>query len=205
MSAYFWDRTLACRAVGARLAPHAESTMPRLALLIRKAGPTDLDALVETRAALFRELGGGAEGARLDVFRAACREALARGIGAGAAVAWLATTPAGHMHGAAVLLVFPRLPAPLDTRAREGYLLNVYVAPEHRRQGVATSLVDAALAEARALGLARVRLHATDDGRSVYAGRGFHARGDEMELVLPPDESGRAAPATASPFEPEEP
>jgi hypothetical protein len=39
-------------------------------------------------------------------------------------------------------------------------------------------------ATARALGLARIRLHATAEGEPVYAAAGFRPRTDEMELRL---------------------
>jgi ribosomal protein S18 acetylase RimI-like enzyme len=81
-----------------------------------------------------------------------------------------------------VLLLFPRLPTPALPPTREGYLLNVYTRPAWRGRGVASALVDAAVADARALGLARIRLHATAEGQPVYAAAGFRPRTDEMEL-----------------------
>jgi GNAT superfamily N-acetyltransferase len=60
----------------------------------------------------------------------------------------------------------------------------VYVAPESRRHGVAPALVVAAIDAGRRRGLARIRLHATPEGRSVYERLGFTRRDDEMELVL---------------------
>jgi GNAT superfamily N-acetyltransferase len=150
---------------------------------IRRAGPADVDAIVDTRVALFRELGSGLDAARETEFRRACAASLERGFRERHAHVWLAIVR-GTVRGAAILLVYPRIPGPANLGAEEGYLLNVYVAPECRRRGAATALVAAAVREARERGLARVRLHTTAPGRPVYASLGFEPRDNEMELVL---------------------
>ncbi len=153
-------------------------------LRVRSAGLADLEALIDTRVALFRELGQGPTEAALPEFRDRCRESMSEVLRDGRGFAWLAVTDADAPRGAAFLLEYPRLPSPGNLRACEGYALNVYVAPDFRRRGVALALMTAALDEARRRGLARVRLHATPEGSPVYARLGFTPRGDEMELVL---------------------
>jgi len=152
---------------------------------VREAGPADIEALVESRIALFDELGEGAtQAAERAEFRSACGERMAELLRDGRGAAWIATGDSGRVVGAVVLLEFPRLPSPRLLRAREGYVLNVWVDPGARRRGLATALVTAAVAEARRRGHARVRLHSTAAGRDVYARLGFKGRADEMELVL---------------------
>ena len=152
---------------------------------VRAADVRDLDALVTTRIALFDELGQAPAGVEeREAFRVACRVRLAELLRDGRARAWVAEAPDGGLLGAAILLEYPRLPSPRNLKACEGYVLNVFVVPAARRQGLASRLVDAAIAAARALGLARIRLHATAAGRGVYARLGFRGRDDEMELVL---------------------
>lgn len=85
---------------------------------------------------------------------------------------WLAWAPEGAV-GCASLAWFPRLPYPGHAAGLEAYLLNVYVQPAWRRQGVAGRLVDTALAAARERGVAKVWLHASAAGRSLYLARGF--------------------------------
>ena|SRR5206468_214504 len=163
--------------------------MPPDVSRIRRARPADLEALVTTRVALFRELGHGPSDATLLAFQTACRPPMVEVLRDGRGAAWLATgddgaVRDGAVRGAAILLDYLRLPSPANLATREGYLLNVWVAPEWRRQGVASALVEAAIEESRLRRLARIRLHATVDGRSVYARLGFSGREDEMELVL---------------------
>ena len=149
---------------------------------VRRAEPHDIDALVATRVALFRETGEDADAGAAS-FTSACRAALVPLLESGTAIAWL-----GHVGsdavGSCVLLVFPRLPSPTNLASREGYILSVWVAREQRRLGLATALVEAALDESRRLQLGRVRLHATPAGHAVYERLGFRARSDEMELIL---------------------
>lgn len=63
------------------------------------------------------------------------------------------------------------------------YITSIYVAPEHRRQGIATRITQAAVQWARDQGCSVVRLRASDSGRRVYAAVGFTPT-DEMELRL---------------------
>ncbi len=63
------------------------------------------------------------------------------------------------------------------------YVTSVYVAPAHRRQGVAKRITQAAVEWARAKGCVVVRLRASQQGRLVYESLGFTPT-DEMELHL---------------------
>ncbi len=152
--------------------------------VVRVATPADSLTLTRLRAALFDELrmGAGAEGAQ--AFERACAPLVDELIGQGRAFAWLAETPAGATVATVTLLVYPRLPTPQDLRAAEGYLIGVWTAPEWRRRGIGRALVAEAIARARALGLARVRLHATEDGRPLYSSLGFAPKPSAMELRL---------------------
>jgi ribosomal protein S18 acetylase RimI-like enzyme len=68
--------------------------------------------------------------------------------------------------------------------SRLGRLTDLYVAPESRRGGIATALVQEVVARLRALGLEHVRLEvlaSNRDARTVYTHWGF--RDDELVLV----------------------
>jgi GNAT superfamily N-acetyltransferase len=78
----------------------------------------------------------------------------------------------------------PMLPRPGALEgAREAYVLNVYVEPEHRRNGVARAIMQAILDWSREQRLARVVLHASQEGRSLYASLGFE-ESNEMRIRL---------------------
>jgi GNAT superfamily N-acetyltransferase len=56
-----------------------------------------------------------------------------------------------------------------------GYILNLYVDPDHRGKGLARRLMQAAEDQFARLGIDFMTLHASDAGRSVYASLGWQA------------------------------
>lgn len=66
---------------------------------------------------------------------------------------------------------------------RNAHVNAVFVRPAFRRRGIARRLMRLAIAWAREHDCGRVRLRASDEGRSLYEGLGFRA-GREMELDL---------------------
>ena len=89
------------------------------------------------------------------------------GIAAGGAGLWMMEWPPHH----------------LDPEARRAYLLNFYVAPEMRRQGLARKLLQLAIAEAKARGVKVITLHASKFGRPLYEQYGFVASNEMMLRV----------------------
>ena len=65
------------------------------------------------------------------------------------------------------------------------YLLNFYVEPQMRRQGLARQLLALATAEAKARGIRVATLHASKFGKPVYEQNGFRMS-NEMMLRLDP-------------------
>ena len=64
-------------------------------------------------------------------------------------------------------------PLPEEHRAKEGYVVNLWVAPTARRRGIARTLLRTAKAAARDEGWRRLYLHATEEGRPLYEDEGF--------------------------------
>jgi len=64
-------------------------------------------------------------------------------------------------------------PLPEQHLAHEGYVVNLWIAPSARRQGIARALLQTAIDDAASWGLRRLYLFATDDGRPLYEDSGF--------------------------------
>ncbi len=94
---------------------------------------------------------------------------------------WIAETEAGPVAGAGLWIMdFP--PHFLDVEPARGYLLNFYVAPEHRGRGLARRLLSLTMEEGRRLRLRVLTLHASKFGRPLYDRTGFRASNEMMLL-----------------------
>jgi GNAT superfamily N-acetyltransferase len=111
------------------------------------------------------------------IYAAWLEEALTRGIYLG----WVYELEGQIIAGVGLTLLEwgPTRDDPNPTCAR---LVNLYTALEHRKCGLARSLVAQALAEAEARGICTVRLSTTDAARRLYASFGFVERTNEMRL-----------------------
>lgn len=150
---------------------------------IRIAGEGDLPALVEFRAAMYRDMGWTDE-ARLaelgPLYARYVRDATARGD----FVAWIAERDGEAVGG--VGLLWERVPPTVrNLSGRQAYVLAVYVRPSVRRQGIAHAMLEVALAHAREFGADVVSLHFSPAGKDLYEEFGFSAS-PEMRLFLEP-------------------
>ena len=83
---------------------------------------------------------------------------------------------------AIVFMEFP--PTYTNKSGIKGYITNMYTAPEYRGQGIATSMLDRLIAEARQRSVHKIWLGASRLGRPVYRKFGFNESSEWMELNL---------------------
>ena len=96
-------------------------------------------------------------------------------------------TPAPWWQAGAGIQLRPQLPRPNPAGSglligRQGIILNVFVEPEFRRQGLARQLIERALEWARDERLTSIVLHASKAGRPLYEQLGFIAT-NEMRFT----------------------
>lgn len=147
----------------------------------RRLGVADCALICRHRAAMFRDSGRSETViAEMDApFRAWLEPHLA----AGRYFGW-AIVDAGRDVAGLGMMVIDWPPHPSHPmQAQRGYVLNVYVEPDHRRRGLARRLMDEAVAEAKRRGLQFMILHATDQGRPLYESLGW-ADTAEMALII---------------------
>ena len=94
-----------------------------------------------------------------------------------------AATAGGAVVAGAGIWLFEWPPTFLYPQRTRAYLLNVYTEPEHRQRGLAHALVRACIEECRQRDVTLILLHASDEGRAVYASLGF-TDSNEMRLFL---------------------
>jgi GNAT superfamily N-acetyltransferase len=96
-------------------------------------------------------------------------------------IGFLASEDGTVVGGAGVwLMEFP--PHFLDAAPVRAYLLNFYTAPEFRGRGLANTLLDRCVDEARRRGCEVVTLHASKFGRPIYEKKGFQQNNEMMML-----------------------
>jgi ribosomal protein S18 acetylase RimI-like enzyme len=153
---------------------------------IRRATVVDAEAIGEQRVHMFVD----AEvkfAVAADLMAANFVEWLRPKLVDGSYTGWVVDGDGGLVAGAG-LWVMEWPPHFMDAEPRRAYLLNFYVAPKMRRQGLARRLVTLAVDEAKARGIKVVTLHASKFGRPVYEQYGF-ASSTEM-MLRPRDSAG---------------
>ena len=168
---------------GRHCGPCFSPRMPILSTMLatRLAAKKDAELIAAHRYAMFAEMGKS-EGLALDEMRKNFVPWVERMIATGKYVGWIVEDENRPVaSGGFFELEWP--PHPLDPAGEHrGYLLNFWVEPEHRGQGLARGLVREALAESRRRGIRVTALHASDAGRLVYEPMGFRAT-NEMYCV----------------------
>jgi GNAT superfamily N-acetyltransferase len=139
---------------------------------IRQATVSDAPIIARHRVGMYQDMGELTPDESA-VVESASRARLVDQLGSGEYVGWLVEADGEVVAGAGVLL-HQYYPSRTNPRGRPtAYILNVYTAAQHRRQGLAYQLIKEILAWCRAHDIPRASLHASEFGRSVYERLGF--------------------------------
>ena len=149
---------------------------------IRPGTLDDAETVVAQRRAMFLEMGYRDEVA-MDRMCTEFRPWLVRKMQAGEYLEWLVVGTDGEIAAGLGLWLMDWPPHILGPGRWRGNVLNVYTRPEHRRNGLARSLMAKAIEWCRANGVSTVILHASNEGRVLYESMGF-APTNEMRIVL---------------------
>ena len=89
----------------------------------------------------------------------------------------------GTFIGAGGVSFYQVMPTYHNSTGKKAFIMNMYTAPEYRRQGIAFQTLDLLVMDAKEQGVLQIALEATDIGRPLYERYGFVKMEDEMELV----------------------
>jgi len=147
----------------------------------RAATVDDIEALAELRWQMATEYQEGND-TRED-YIAAFRESVRDELAQGRYQAWLAEAD-GQPLACTVLIWWPMPPNIEDLHRRRGYVSSVYTHPDYRRLGLARTLMEMLVAQARELHIGKLLLSSSAMGRPLYLSMGFVVpeRGLEIEL-----------------------
>ncbi|ANE42719.1 GNAT family N-acetyltransferase [Deinococcus puniceus] len=149
--------------------------------LLRRATPADAETIQAQRDAMFVDMGK--DPVQLQQVHTAALGWHRRMLQVGLYDGFLLETE-GVVVASAGLLWRDWPPSAATIEQTRAYLMNVYVQPPHRGNGLAQFLIEEMLAECALRGVHIVSLHASEAGRPIYERLGFRSN-SEMELVLP--------------------
>ena len=104
-------------------------------------------------------------------------------LSSGKLVGLIAKTEEGQVAGSGCIWIREQPPLPMSQFLEVPYLMSLYTEREFRRRGVASLIIETAIAWCRAHGYDRVNLDASEAGKSLYETFGFKP-GYSMRLQL---------------------
>ena len=130
---------------------------------------------------MFREMGGDYQ-RQLTAFEQASQQYFQSALQDGSYFGLLGEIDGVVVAGGGIVIAaWPG--SPLNVHPRRAWILNIYVEPKYRRQGLARTILEALISWCKGNEFQSVSLHASEYGRSLYEKLGFHPT-NEMRLKL---------------------
>lgn len=147
----------------------------------KKATIEDIDELVRTRNVVLCAANKLSEDVDMSLVEKESYEYYRRALENGEHIAYLVYDN-GTFIGAGGVSFYQVMPTYHNQTGKKAYIMNMYTAPEYRRQGIAIHILDLLVNDTRELGVSQIALEATEMGRPLYEKYGFVKMEDEMEL-----------------------
>ena len=90
----------------------------------------------------------------------------------------------GKMVSIGSLCLFSHIPYRENLSGAEGYILNIFTTSHFRKFGFASQILDTIVAHSRQHHIKRLWLSSSEQGKSLYDGKGFVQKENELELIL---------------------
>ncbi len=148
----------------------------------KKATIADIDELVKTRIIVLRAANKLSNDEDMSVVEEESYAYYRRALENGEHIAYLVYDN-GAFIGAGGVSFYQVMPTYHNLTGKKAYIMNMYTAPEYRRQGIAFHTLDLLVKVIRKQGVSQITLEATEMGRPLYEKYGFVKMEDEMELI----------------------
>lgn len=147
----------------------------------KKAATEDIEELVRTRIIVLRAANKLSDNVDMSEVERQSYEYYKYALETGNHIAYLVYDN-GKFIGAGGVSFYQVMPTYHNPSGQKAYIMNMYTAPEYRRQGIAYYTLDLLVKAAREQGVLQIALEATDMGRPLYEKYGFSKMENEMEL-----------------------
>ena len=148
----------------------------------KRATMEDIDELVRTRIIVLRAANKLPDDEDMSVVEKESYAYYRRALETGEHIAYLVYDN-GAFVGAGGVSFYQVMPTYHNPTGKKAYIMNMYTAPEYRRQGIAIHTLDLLVKDVRKQGVSQLALEATEMGWSLYEKYGFVKMEDEMELI----------------------
>ncbi|MDE6319050.1 MAG: GNAT family N-acetyltransferase, partial [Lachnospiraceae bacterium] len=133
----------------------------------KKATPEDIDELVKTRLIVLRAANKLAKDEDMPIVEQESYAYYRRALETGEHVAYLVYDN-GKFVGTGGVSFYQVMPTYHNPSGKKAYIMNMYTAPEYRRQGIAFHTLDLLVKDAKEQGISSIALEATEMGRPLY-------------------------------------
>lgn len=147
----------------------------------KRATMEDIDELVRTRIIVLRAANKLSDDVDMSTVEKESYAYYKRALETGEHIAYLVYDNRKFI-GVGGVSFYQVMPTYHNSTGKKAYIMNMYTAPEYRRQGIAIHTLDLLVKNAKKQGVSQIALDATAMGRSLYERYGFMKMEDEMEL-----------------------
>jgi len=148
----------------------------------KRATMEDIDELVRTRIIVLRAANKLSDDEDMSVVEEESKAYYGRALETGEHIAYLVYDN-GAFVGAGGVSFYQVMPTYHNPTGKKAYIMNMYTAPEYRRQGIAINTLDLLVKDAKEQGVLQIALEATDMGRPLYERYGFVKMDDDIEYI----------------------
>lgn len=147
----------------------------------RKANLEDLDELIRLRIRFMKEAMNIDSDQNDQIMEKALRDYFSVTMLDNSFIAWLAVEDE-KIIGTSGLCFYTLPPSYKNIFGQVAYIMNIYTEPFNRCRGIASTLFEKTVSEAKAMGYKKICLHATTMGLPLYIKFGFKEIKGEMVL-----------------------
>lgn len=149
---------------------------------IRRAGPEELDLLMEWRMTVLREVFSIPPNDPMETLEYANRIYYQPALKTGEHIACFAC--ADHKPvGCGGICLYREMPSPDNPNGGCAYLMNIYTLPEYRNRGAGKSIVTWLWQQASAYGIHKIYLEASETAHEFYKKMGFQDMNGYMKYT----------------------
>ncbi|WP_034333429.1 GNAT family N-acetyltransferase [Bacillus sp. J37] len=148
-----------------------------------RASVKDIDSIISLRIALLKELGEIKSSKEEQLVVSSTKEYLQQALSNNEFISYIAMCN-GETVGVSGVVIIKRPPYLENLNGIEAYILNMYTIPQHRGRGISRKLLELCIDECKDMGVRRVWLHSSENGKHLYQKVGFTPKNNEMELFI---------------------